>query len=74
MYKVRIKIGGEKFRVIRENSCYYADKTGMIEELLAGRPPKVSVITRPRRFGKTLMLTMLRDFFDSKLVWCNTYS
>ena len=64
MSKVSIKIGGEKFRVIRETSCYYADKTAFIEELLCGEPPEVSLITRPRRFGKTLMMTMLRDFFD----------
>ncbi len=64
MSDVRIKIGGEKFRVIRENSCFYADKTAFIEELLSGEPPEVSLITRPRRFGKTLMMTMLRDFFD----------
>ncbi len=64
MSDVRIKIGGEKFREIRENSSYYADKTAFIEELLSGEPPEVSLITRPRRFGKTLMMTMLRDFFD----------
>ncbi len=64
MSDVRIKIGGEFFREIRQNSCYYADKTALIEELLCKEAPKVSLITRPRRFGKTLMMTMLRDFFD----------
>ncbi len=64
MSGVRIKIGGEFFREIREHSCYYADKTAFIEELLCGVATKVSCITRPRRFGKTLMMTMLHDFFD----------
>ncbi len=64
MPRVRVKIGGEKFRVIRENSCYYADKTALIEDFLNGEPPEALLFTRPRRFGKTLMMTMLRDFFD----------
>ncbi len=64
MSRVRVKIGGEKFRVIRENSCYYADKTALIEDFLNGEPPEAFLFTRPRRFGKTLMMTMLRDFFD----------
>ncbi len=64
MSGVRIQIGVELFREIRENSFYYADKTLLIEELLSGDPARVSLITRPRRFGKTLMMTMLQDFFD----------
>ena len=60
----RIFIGAEFFRELRENNCYYIDKTGLIEELLSENPSKVSLFTRPRRFGKTLMMTMLRDFFD----------
>ena len=60
----RILIGGEFFRELRENDCYYADKTALIEELLFSVPPKVSLLTRPRRFGKTLTMTMLREFFD----------
>ena len=60
----RIFIGAEFFRELRENNCYYIDKTGLIEELLSENPAKVSLFTRPRRFGKTLMMTMLRDFFD----------
>ena len=64
MSGVRIIIGESFFRRIREESCYYADKTGFLEELLGTVPHKVSVITRPRRFGKTLMMTTLEDFFD----------
>jgi hypothetical protein len=60
----RILIGGEFFRELRENDCYYVDKTALIEELLFSVPPKVSLLTRPRRFGKTLTMTMLREFFD----------
>ncbi len=57
-------IGGISFREIRENSCYYADKTTFLEEFLRTVPPKASLFTRPRRFGKTLMMNMLNDFFD----------
>lgn len=59
-----ILIGGEFFREIREQNCYYIDKTNFLEELLASVPATVSILTRPRRFGKTLMMTMLQDFFD----------
>ena len=59
-----ILIGGEFFRRIREDSCCYIDKTNFLEELLASVPATVSILTRPRRFGKTLMMTMLQDFFD----------
>ena len=57
-------IGGISFREIRETSCYYADKTTFLEEFFSTVPPKVSLITRPRRFGKTLMMNMLYEFFD----------
>ena len=59
-----ILIGGESFRRIREDNCYYIDKTMFLEELLLQTPPMVSLITRPRRFGKTLNMTMLHEFFD----------
>ncbi|MBQ8664983.1 MAG: AAA family ATPase [Mailhella sp.] len=64
MPALRLFIGGEFFRDIRERDCYYVDKTGLLEELLLQSPPQVSLFTRPRRFGKTLMMTMMRDFFD----------
>ncbi|MBQ3060239.1 MAG: AAA family ATPase [Desulfovibrio sp.] len=64
MPAARILIGGESFRRIREENCYYIDKTGLIEKLLSHNPPMVSLFTRPRRFGKTLNMTMLRDFLD----------
>ncbi|MBO4335865.1 MAG: AAA family ATPase [Desulfovibrio sp.] len=63
MSLLNIFIGGESFRELREENCYYVDKTSFLEEMLVTIPPKVSLITRPRRFGKTLMLSMLQEFF-----------
>ena len=60
----RLQVGSESFREIRENDFCYVDKTGFIEEFLTSSFIKFSLITRPRRFGKTLMMSMLRDFFD----------
>ena len=57
-----ILIGGESFREIREFNCYYIDKTDFLVELLSNIPAKVSLITRPRRFGKTLNMTCFRNF------------
>ncbi len=59
----RLKVGWESFREIRENDFCYVDKTDFIENLFSSAG-KCSLFTRPRRFGKTLMMTMLRDFFD----------
>ena len=58
MPALNILIGGESFREIRERNCFYVDKTDLLEELLASVPPKVSLFTRPRRFGKTLTMSM----------------
>ena len=52
MDKKRIPIGFEDFKEIREENLYFVDKTMMIQELLDGS--KVTLLTRPRRFGKTL--------------------
>ncbi len=60
---VRLPIGIEWFREIREKGSYYVDKTGMIKELFE-EDFKISLITRPRRFGKTLFMDTLREFFD----------
>ena len=64
MATLNIFIGGDDFRILREENRYYVDKTGLIEELLTSARPLVSLITRPRRFGKTLSMSMLREFFD----------
>ncbi|MCR5813072.1 MAG: ATP-binding protein [Desulfovibrio sp.] len=61
---LNIFIGCESFRSLRENHCCYIDKTSFLEEFLATMPPTVSLVTRPRRFGKTLTMSMLQEFFD----------
>ncbi len=61
--KVRIPVGVESFEKIRTTNCYYIDKTKFIAELL-DKSFSVNLITRPRRFGKTLMMSMLESFFD----------
>lgn len=63
MKKIRIPVGEENFELLRRKKSYYVDKTGFIEELL-NEDFKVSLITRPRRFGKTLNMSMLEAFFD----------
>ena len=55
--------GIDNFRKLREEGYYYVDKSLMIKDFLTYRK-EVSLITRPRRFGKTLNMTMLREFFD----------
>ena len=59
----RIYIGAESFEKIREDDYFYIDKTLFIQELLE-KKGEVTLITRPRRFGKTLNMSMLRSFFD----------
>jgi len=61
--KKQILLGAESFEEIRESDFFYVDKTLFVKELLENRG-KVTLITRPRRFGKTLNLSMLRSFFD----------
>ncbi len=59
----RIPIGIENFEEIRTEGFYYVDKTGFICDLLQSGA-KVSLFTRPRRFGKTLNMSMVRAFFE----------
>ena len=61
--KKPLAIGIDDFRRIREGNYYYIDKTLMIKDFIK-YGNLVSLITRPRRFGKTLNMTMLREFFD----------
>lgn len=56
-------MGIENFKEIRTNGYYYVDKTGLISTLLKN-PGKVNLFTRPRRFGKTLNMSMLKYFFE----------
>lgn len=58
----RLPIGVENFEKIRKDGFYYVDKTGLIRELLAHRG-EVTLFTRPRRFGKSLNMNMLKYFF-----------
>ena len=59
-----IKVGISDFAEIRNSECYYIDKTGLIKDLLCNNTAKVTLITRPRRFGKTLAMSMMADFLD----------
>jgi len=61
----KIPIGIDDFKKIRENSYYYIDKTNFIEEI-GKNVGKTLLFTRPRRFGKTLNMSMLKYFFDIK--------
>ena len=60
-----IPIAIEDFKKIREMNCYYVDKTKFIEDILIDRA-EVKLFCRPRRFGKTLNMSMLKYFFDIK--------
>ena len=62
--KKTLPLGVDDFKKLRENDFYYIDKTLFIKELLDKRS-QVSHFTRPRRFGKTLELSMLKYFFES---------
>lgn len=64
MREIKIPVGISDFKEIREGSYYYIDKTGLIYRILKESPAKVILITRPRRFGKTLGMSMLANFFD----------
>lgn len=61
--KKRLPVGIENFEEIRTDGYYYVDKTEMIRDLLRRRG-KVNLFTRPRRFGKSLNMSMLRCFFE----------
>ena len=63
MKKLQIPVGISDFTKIREQGYYYVDKTGLISELLEDIA-EVTLITRPRRFGKTMGMSMLANFFD----------
>lgn len=64
MNKINIPVGRSSFTDIRTNGYYYVDKSGLIKELLGTDGVQVTLITRPRRFGKTLGMSMLSEFFD----------
>ena len=59
----KLPVGIENFEEIRTEGFYYVDKTGLIRDLL-NNWGKVNLFTRPRRFGKTLNMSMLKTFFE----------
>ena len=61
--RLKLPIGIENFQEIRQMGFYYIDKTKFIEQLLE-QWGKVNLFTRPRRFGKTLTMSMLQNFFE----------
>ncbi len=63
MSERKLPVGIENFEELRRNQYYYIDKTGLMEQLFDSLG-KVSLFTRPRRFGKTLNMSMLKCFFE----------
>ena len=63
MQKINISVGVSDFEKIRRDGYYYIDKSGLIRGLLESSA-EVTLLTRPRRFGKTLGMSMLANFFD----------
>lgn len=61
--RLKLPIGIEHFEEMRRSHFYYVDKTKIIEQLLENQA-KVTLFTRPRRFGKTLTMSMLKSFFE----------
>ena len=66
MINLNIPVGISDFAQIRQNEYYYVDKSGLVSEILKTPATEVTLITRPRRFGKTLGMSMLYNFFDIK--------
>ena len=64
MSMINLPVGVSDFEKIRKDGLYYIDKTDLIAELLKDKGVKVTLLTRPRRFGKTLAMSMLSHFFD----------
>ena len=61
---LKLPVGISDFQKIRQNNYYYIDKTKLIKEILEKSMAEVTLITRPRRFGKTIGMSMLSYFFD----------
>ena len=69
----KVGVGKSDFEELRESGNYYVDKTELIYELVNDTDNKVTLFTRPRRFGKTLMMSMMENYFsirkDSKHIF-----
>ena len=63
MENIHLPIGSADFEYIRRNELYYIDKTHIVSKLIREGARSI-LFTRPRRFGKTTLITMLRSFFD----------
>ena len=63
MQKKKLPVGVDDFGKLRREDFYYIDKTGLIRDLL-NNWGEVNLFTRPRRFGKTLNMSMLKCFFE----------
>ena len=61
---MRIAVGDESFEEIRKSGFYYVDKTELLYELVGQTNNKITLFIRPRRFGKTLNMSMMESFFD----------
>ena len=61
---LRIPVGQESFDEIRRDKSYYVDKSELIYDLINSADNKVTLFTRPRRFGKTLAMSMMESFFS----------
>ena len=59
-----VSVGEADFAALRNENAYYVDKTEILYELVHDTKNKVTLFTRPRRFGKTLMMSMMENFFD----------
>ena len=63
MTRKKLPVGIDDFSEIRRKNFYFVDKSRMIQEFLE-MGDKVALVTRPRRFGKTLNMSMIREFLD----------
>ncbi len=67
LFKKKLPIGIDDFEKLRKNNFYYIDKTGLIKDLLDNWG-EVNLFTRPRRFGKSLNMSMLQSFAATELL------
>ncbi len=65
----KVGVGKSDFAALRESGNYYVDKTELVYELINDTDNQVTLFTRPRRFGKTLMMSMIENFFS---IWKNS--
>ena len=70
MIRYNIPIGISEFEKIRKNDNYYVDKTELIQALVKTEPAEITLFTRPRRFGKTLVCWLLSLIFAEIVEIC----